>query len=189
MARVLLAYGTTEGQTQKIADAIAADLRDRDHSVDIVNLTSKSAGARALSGADAYDAVIVGASVHAGQYQRAVRHWVKTNATSLSRKPSAFFSVCLGILERDNPKSQEDERRIVENFLSSSGWKPSSRAIFAGAVTYSKYGWLTRFLMRRISKKAGGGADINQDYEYTDWNQVHEFARSFASELSRPQVQ
>ena len=36
MARLLLAYASTEGQAERIADSIAAVLRDRGHRVDVI---------------------------------------------------------------------------------------------------------------------------------------------------------
>jgi menaquinone-dependent protoporphyrinogen oxidase len=34
--------------------------------------------------------------------------------------------------------------------------------------------------MRRIAAKAGGDTDVSRDYEYTDWNDVRDFAVGFA---------
>ena len=53
----------------------------------------------------------------------------------------------------------------------------------AGALPYTKYGWLKKWIMRRIVAKAGGDTDTTRDYEYTDWNDVREFARAFAQRL------
>jgi menaquinone-dependent protoporphyrinogen oxidase len=38
----------------------------------------------------------------------------------------------------------------------------------AGALLYRQYGFLTRFVLRMISKQKGGDTDTSRDYEYTD---------------------
>lgn len=179
MARVLLIYATTEGHTTKIAQAIATQLRMDGHSIQVLSsaeLPAKFDGGR-------FDGVIIGASVHASHYPRQLTEWVKENSSALGTVPGAFFSVCLGILEAKNPKTQEAEWRIIENFYNGTGWKPARTATFAGALLYSKYGWLKRRIMRRIAARAGGDTDTSRDYEYTDWNQVREFSRGFAKSL------
>ena len=42
--------------------------------------------------------------------------------------------------------------------------------LVAGALVYSRYNWLTRWMMRRIARKEGGDTDTARDYEYTDWD-------------------
>jgi menaquinone-dependent protoporphyrinogen oxidase len=51
----------------------------------------------------------------------------------------------------------------------------------AGAVPFTRYGWFKKWVMRRISAKAGGGTDTSRDYEYTDWNDVRAFVNGFAA--------
>jgi menaquinone-dependent protoporphyrinogen oxidase len=140
--------------------------------VDVVNA---SAAAPAPTG---YDAVAVAASVHAGGYQRPVRKWIQTHAQTLEPKPSAFVSVCLGVLQREEQVQQEVARTVSE-FLDTCGWHPAMTAVFAGALPYRKYNVVMRWVMKRIVAKAGGDTDTSRDYEYTDWAAVEEFARRF----------
>lgn len=50
----------------------------------------------------------------------------------------------------------------------------------AGAVPYTRYGWLKRRIMRRLMARANGDTDTTRDYEYTDWEDLNSFARGFA---------
>jgi menaquinone-dependent protoporphyrinogen oxidase len=86
--------------------------------------------------------------------------------------------VCLGILQKDE-RVQNEEREFVENFFKRTNWYPASWAIFAGALPYSKYGWFLKRIMRRIAHKAGRETDINQDYEFTNWDEVRNFTEKF----------
>ena len=49
--------------------------------------------------------------------------------------------------------------------------------LFAGALVYTRYGWLKKRLMRSIAKRDGSDTDMSRDHEYTDWDAVDEFAR------------
>jgi menaquinone-dependent protoporphyrinogen oxidase len=176
MARILIVYGTTEGHTARVAGAVAETLHRTGAVVDV------HAADDPAPAPDGYDAVVVAASVHAGRYQRAVRKWVKAHAAVLTRKPTAFVSVCLGVLQHD-PKAERDLRAILDRFVSETGWKPAVSKFVAGALPYTKYGWLQRVIMKRIVEKAGGDTDTRRDFEYTDWNDLRHFAADFSSTL------
>ena len=175
MSRILVLYGTTEGQTAKVARSIGETLRAGGISTDVIEARTASPSP------DDYDAVIVAASVHAGGYQRDVRRWVHTNAVVLNRKPTAFVSVCLGVLQPE-AKVQQELAAIVDRFASATGWHPAVTKYVAGALPYSRYNWLKRWAMVRIVRKAGGDVDTSRDYEYTDWADL----RAFAEEFARP---
>ena len=172
--RILVVYGTTDGQTRKIAAAMAGALHADGARVDVVEARSD---ARAIAPGQ-YDAVIVAASVHAGSYQRGVRRWVAANVSTLRTVPTAFVSVCLGILEH-NPKTDARLNELIDRFLTMTAWQPGVRKIVAGALLYRKYNWLKRFAMRRIAAKAGGDVDTSRDHEYTDWEDLKTFAVRF----------
>ena len=48
--------------------------------------------------------------------------------------------------------------------------------MIAGALVYSKYSRLLKWLMKRIAASAGNSTDTSRDYEYTDWQQVERYA-------------
>jgi menaquinone-dependent protoporphyrinogen oxidase len=181
MARILVFYGTTDGHTGRIARAIGETLRTRGAQVDVVD-----AGTAAPEPED-YSAVIVAASVHAGGYQRAVRSWVRAHAGALGTRPTAFVSVCLGVLQPD-PKVQQEVNAMVDRFLSATAWRPRMTKIVAGALLYTRYNPLKRWVMKRIVRKAGGDIDTSRDYEYTDWADLAAFVNRFAEQAFEPGV-
>ena len=85
-SRILIAYGTTEGHTARIAEYMAGVIRNHGSEADTVDLSS---GTLDLQG---YDAVIVGSSIHMGKHDGYVRYFVLQNRAELKRLPSAFFS-------------------------------------------------------------------------------------------------
>ncbi len=178
MPRVLVLYGTGHGQTRKIALALADGLRRGGLDPDVVDASGPSD-----PDPKRYALVIVAAPVHAGGYPRAVRRWVTRHAESLPGQQSAFVSVCLGVLEK-NPRTDAVLAGIMTKFFEQTGWRPSVTRIVAGALPYSRYNWVTRWIMRRIVARAHGDTDTSRDYEYTDWNDVAAFARDVSQLVS-----
>jgi menaquinone-dependent protoporphyrinogen oxidase len=178
MPHILVLYGTSDGQTTKIARTLGDTLRGCGAEVDIVE-----AGKGAEPVPEDYAGVIVAASVHMGGYQRRVRRWVRDHAAALKTTPAALVSVSLGILQKD-PKVQRDVVAIVERFQEQTEWRPAVIKHIAGAVMYTRYNWFIRRTMRSIAAKAGGDTDTSRDHEYTDWDDLRAFAETFYQRLT-----
>jgi menaquinone-dependent protoporphyrinogen oxidase len=173
----LILYGTTEGHTRAIADAIGRALQLGGLEADLVEAGTFEPAMHQ------YDAAIVAASVHVGKYQPAVVTWVTSHAAELNARPSAFVSVSLGILQKSDPKVMADIDAIAQRFISATGWQPTTIQHVAGAVLYSHYNFVKRWIMKRIVAKAGGGTDTSQDYDYTNWGELRAFADEFRRRL------
>jgi len=180
--RFLVVYGTTDGHTAKVAAAIVSTLRTGGASVSL-----RDSAAPANPDPADYDAVIVAASVHVGNYQSAIRRWVGTHQAALNNRPTAFVSVCLAVLNR-NPKVDIDLAASLRKLSEATGWQPTETKIVAGALLYRQYGWIKRWMMRRIVAKEHGDTDTSRDYEYTDWHDLAEFVTRFQAGVT-PQVQ
>jgi menaquinone-dependent protoporphyrinogen oxidase len=181
MTRMLVLYGTTEGQTARIARRLAETLRKEGCEVDVVDSRHLPAGF-SMRG---YDAALIGASIHAGGFQHAVRDFVEEHLADLQRIPAAFFSVSL--TEAYPPGTHLPERaelhEHVSRFLGQTGWQPQRIVGFAGALAYSRYGFFKRLVMKSIARQAGMPRDTSRDYEYTDWIGVAHFGKEFAAAL------
>jgi menaquinone-dependent protoporphyrinogen oxidase len=171
MTDFLVIFGTTDGQTGKIANVLAHNLRSLGATVDVVNAASSTPSPAS------YRAVVVAASVHASGYQPEVAHWIGQYRDYLSARPTAFVSVCLGVLQHDAAVDAE-LAAIMSRFFEKTGWTPTTTKIVAGALPYTRYNILKRWMMRRIVRKAGGDTDVTRDHEYTDWADLAAFARS-----------
>lgn len=178
MATVLVSYGSSEGQTAAIAERIGDVLDEEGVDVTVVNANHPPANLDP----GRYDGVVVGASIHAGRHQRSVETFVSTHRETLNRLPSAFVSVSLSAASAD-PGTREDAEGLLEAFLEETGWEPDLTRAVAGALKYSEYGLLKRFVMKRIAGKERGDTDTSRDYEYTDWDELEAFALEFADLL------
>jgi menaquinone-dependent protoporphyrinogen oxidase len=174
MLKVLIAYGTSEGQTARIADYLADLIREQGHEAFQVDI--KRSGTPEPGG---YDAVIVGASVHMGKHQNRVRDFVRKHRAALERLPSAFFSVSLAAHD-DTEEARREVEDCIEKFVQETGWRPSRIGRFAGALLYTRYGFFTRWIMKRIARGKGSpDLDTSRNYVYTDWESVKRFAEEF----------
>jgi menaquinone-dependent protoporphyrinogen oxidase len=171
--KLLIIYGTTEGQTRKIARFMETVLQDAGHKVTIADASDEPPVP------DDYDAILIGGSIHIHQYQSAVTHYIIRNVTALNKMPGAFFSVCLAVAS-DLKEEHQEAQRIADNFLERTGWKPLMTTQIAGALKYTQYDFFKRFIMKMIAKREGRTTDTSQDYEYTDWDEVKKFVSEFA---------
>lgn len=163
--KTLILYATTEGQTRKIARYMAEVLEENQHEVDVCDVTDNPPSPAA------YDAIFIGASIHAGKYQEPVKHYIKENVEALNKKNSSFFSVCLAVASADEEDMQE-VNQIVDHFVKGIAWQPKHVMHVAGALKYTQYNWLIKLVMKNIAKKQGGSVDTQHDHEYTDWEQL-----------------
>ena len=172
--KLLLVYGTTEGQTHKIAQFVADHLARLGHNTEVVNAIDET-----TADPGKFDAVIIAASVHAGRYQTAIIHFVSRHLAALAARPDAFLSVSLAAASKDEDDIQ-GIRQCVTHFTQQTGWTPQRTHHVAGAFRYSSYDFLKRWAMKYIAYRKGAPTDTTRDYELTDWNDLARFIDSFA---------
>jgi menaquinone-dependent protoporphyrinogen oxidase len=177
---VLIVYGSTHGQTARIAERVRDQLA---RSGCLVVLARGDSLAREPRLGE-YDGVIVGASVIGGKYQDYIARFVGENRDALNHLPSAFFGVS-GSAASPYAENRAAAATGMELFLAEAGWRPRLTASMAGAMRYSSYNPFLRFVMRRVARK-NGEVDTRHDREYTDWVQVRRFAEGFHALLPQP---
>jgi menaquinone-dependent protoporphyrinogen oxidase len=169
MPNMLIVYASTHGHTARIAERIADTLRAGGATVALEPIHTDP-------GPQDFDAVVVGASIHAGHHQREAIGWARRHHDVLEHVPSAFFSVCLTAAD-DTEESRQATRGYLDEFAQATGWTPRRAVTFAGALQYREYAFMTRLLMRLLMLKQHHPTDTSRDYDYTDWEQVERFAR------------
>ena len=172
---MLVLYGTGEGQTAAVADRLGAVLAGRGHDVRTVDVDDGAPDPAS------FDAVVVGASVHAGRHQPAVREWVSEHSDTLAALPTAVFQVSLSSATEGG---RERAAGYLESFLEDTGWHPDRIGLFGGALRYSEYGFLERLVMRRIAARALPESP-REDTEFTDWEEVAAFGDDVGAFVER----
>lgn len=175
MAKILIPYATTEGQTARIAEYAADVVHGHGHQARAVDI-----GVSGDTVPDGYDGVIVGASIHMGRHDKSMSDYVRKHRVALEQLPSALFSVSLAA-----HGDTEEAESYVEEFEQETGWRPRHVALFGGALLYTQYGFLKRHLMKKIARDKPGdlGTDTSRDYVYTEWDGVRRFVEDFLEEL------
>lgn len=174
MVSFLVVYGTGEGQTAKVADRIVSVLTERGHDSRAVDADDVPGD---VDPAD-FDAVLVGASIHAGRHQSSVREFVRRHREALSSKPTAFFQVSLSSADEEGEATAAG---YVEEFVAETDWHPDRVGLFGGALRYSEYGFVKRLVMKQIAKRSNLDAEPDEDREFTDWDEVEAFAADTAA--------
>src|SRR5215813_2267069 len=147
MARVVVVFGTTDGQTARIARQVTDVLRSEQHSVDLYD-TRAAVPSCPIEGVDA---AVVAGSVRMGKFQRALVAFTREHREALAGIPTAFLAVSLSAA-RDNAPAQREVRKTVARFIQETGFTPGIVLPVAGALLYTRYGFFIRLVMRFISK-------------------------------------
>jgi menaquinone-dependent protoporphyrinogen oxidase len=174
MAKILVVYGTAYGQTERIARRIVNCLTSRGHGVCIYKGDCLPNHLRL----DDFDACVIAGSIIRGRHQRYIRDFARRNRGYLNSVRSAFASVS-GAAQG----SPEQARGYLDEFLQETGWQPRFAASFAGAMAYTQYGPLLRWITRVVSRRRGGPTDTTRDHDFTDWVAVDRFAERLAKAL------
>jgi len=175
MARLLIMYASVEGQTRKIAEVIRDWAEQARHSA--VLLEAGTATPLLLEEGE-YDVAFICGSVHQGRHPRELGDAVRESADSLSRIPTALLSVSLSAAHHD-PASKAEANRYIEEFVTETAWRPTAHLTVAGALRYTKYDFLKRFMMRILAENRGDEVDVSRDWEYTDWGELNIFIDRF----------
>lgn len=190
MKSIGIFYATREGQTRRIAEHAAASLRNRGFDVELSDV--KDVRGKADVDLGRYAAVILAASAHVGAHESEMVEFVKNHLAQLERLPAALLSVTLSEAGAERPAASPEEHArfaadvdwMLNRFFEQTGWHPQRVKPVAGALLYTKYNLLIRFVMKRIAKSVGAETDASRDYEYTDWAALDRFVNDFADEAA-----
>ncbi|MFZ2158765.1 MAG: menaquinone-dependent protoporphyrinogen IX dehydrogenase [Bradyrhizobium sp.] len=172
MARVLIVYSTTDGHTREICNRLRRVIEQQAHQVSLVPV------ADADEDLEAFDKIVVGASIRYGKHRPEAVAFIERNAQLLNGKPSAFFSV--SVVARKPAKNRPHTNPYVRKLLRRIAWRPREVGVFAGKIDYPRYDFLDRMVIRFIMWLTGGPTDPKTVVEFTDWRQVEAFGNAVA---------
>ena len=175
---ILIAFGSTEGQTRKIVHHINTSLEGSQHSFTMFDC----AGSEPELDINSFDAFIVAGSVHQEAHQPYLVDFVKDNLAVLDAKPGAFISVSLSI---SLPDGRGEAEKYVDEFVKETGWEPQEIHLAAGAIRFLEYDFFKRFTVEHMvlqGKKMPDKSSGNP--EYTNWNALDKFVETFIAGLT-----
>ena len=161
MTRFLVAYGSKNGSTAEIAEAIAAELRVQGCTADC-----RAAGdVRDLAG---YDAVVLGSAVYMRRWRREARSFLKRFSRELPGLPFWIFS--------SGPVGAEADFaspwcRPPDVSARAEGLGAREHAVFGGRVPVEPHNFLERAMQR----------DTPDEFkDLRDWDAIRAWARTVA---------
>ena len=169
MSESLIIYSSTDGHTKTICLEILNSLKSTDL-VEIISLEKVE-----TFDLNKYEKIIIGASIRYGRHNKKVIDFIIKNKKMLELKKTAFFSV--NVVARKEEKSTPETNPYVLNFLKKTNWKPNKLSVFAGKVDYPNYNFINKIVIRFIMMITKGPTDINNSYEFTNWENVKKFAK------------
>ncbi|TMJ34465.1 MAG: protoporphyrinogen oxidase [Alphaproteobacteria bacterium] len=172
--KILVAFGTLEGQTRKIAEAVAARVHDLGHDAHLFD--TAGTGSPAELHVDSYDKIIVAGSVHHKRHQESVEDFVTAKVAELQKKPTLFLSVSLSAAF---PEGMTEAQSYVDAFLAGTGWKPTQSLLVAGALQYTEYDYFQEQVIEHIVLKGRKIEGLRGDLEFTDWAALSRTVDSF----------
>ena len=167
----LIIYSTTDGQTISIAKKIGEVLENSK----VISI----AHAKVLNLND-FETIVIGASIRYGKHKPEVYKFIKDNLEVLNAKKNAFFSV--NVVARKPEKNTPDTNPYMQKFLELSKWSPKNLSVFAGKIDYPQYKFVDKQMIRLIMWMTKGPTDINETFEFTDWEKVESFAKELKSQ-------
>jgi menaquinone-dependent protoporphyrinogen oxidase len=150
---VLVAYGTTNGSTAQIAEAVADVLRKE-------GFTAVTSPAASVADVTPYDAVVVGGGLYAGRWHKDARRFVRRHRRALAERPLWLFSsgpLDATASERDIPPVPGVRRAMTQ--LDARG-----HATFGGCLEEGAKGWIARKIV-----SSGKGGDFRNFPEIEAW--------------------
>ncbi len=172
MSNTLIIYSTFDGQTKAICELVQEISEGAGDSVNLVSL--EEAQDLTLS---YFDKILIGASIRYGKHRPELYLYINRHQAILNDKKNAFFTV--NVVARKPEKNTPETNPYMKKFLSLSLWKPQQLGVFAGKIDYPKYSFFDKIMIRFIMWMTKGPTDISGTYEFTDWQQVKEFAKAF----------
>jgi len=189
MSNILVAYSTNSGSTAEVAEAVAAELTQAGHTVEV----SLMKDVNTVSG---YDGVVMGAPMIFGWHDKA-RQFAKKHQAELAVKKTACFACAMRLTRAERERLPQVALTLDENlvkgqskpgsltlkerfttigyYLNSmlptrSGAQPVSVAIFNGKLEMFRLKWWQAAFVMVVVQATPG--------DYRDWDLIRSWGRS-----------
>lgn len=176
MAKILIAYWTTDGHTRRICERLKGIAERAGHQITLASFADGDDPDPA-----GFDKVVVGASIRYGKHNPVVVDWITRRQAALESRPNAFFSV--NVVARKPEKNRADTNPYLQKFLKQIRWKPAHLDVFAGRIEYPRLGWADRSAIRFIMWITKGPTDPSGTFEFTDWDRVDAFGQRVSEQF------
>ncbi|RPG44781.1 MAG: menaquinone-dependent protoporphyrinogen IX dehydrogenase [Gammaproteobacteria bacterium TMED112] len=167
MKKTVILFSSTDGHTVRICERIIDILK---HESTVTLSSIEKADSLDLEG---FDFILIGASIRYGNHKASLFSFIKKNIKILNVKKTAFFNV--NAVARKEDKNTPETNPYLIKFLKKVAWKPTLLEVFAGKISYPKYHFFDKHMIRFIMWMSKGPTNPSKIYEFTDWDKVESF--------------
>jgi menaquinone-dependent protoporphyrinogen oxidase len=147
--KILIAYGTRYGTTEKCAGILSGILKEKNYEVELLNLKKN----KRVSTKD-YDLIAVGGSFLMGQMNANVRKFAESNLDTLLNKKTALF-MC--------GAEEEWEKEMEKGFPEELFKKASAKGYFGYELILDKMNPIYRGIIQKVEKTTDSISKINHE--------------------------
>jgi len=174
MAKIGFIISTVDGHTVEICKRLVQVVEEAGFETSIVMLTADTD-----TDLNAFDRIVIGASVRYGKHRPEVARLINDNLDILRAKQAAFFSV--NAVARKADKKEAHTNPYVRKFFQSVSWEPTLIGIFGGKIDYSLYRFWDRSMIRFIMWVTKGPTALDSKVDFTDWSEVDAFGQALSA--------
>ncbi len=153
--KTLIAYSTTHGCTEKIAEQMSSYL---DGEATLVNLKKNSS-----PGISGFDRVIIGGSIHAGQIQKRVKDFCNENPGELLKKELGLFITCM-------ETGETAQKQLMEAYPEELLCHAKITAFFGGEFDFKRMNFFEKLIVKKV-------AHVKESTSHVDTESVKKFTK------------
>lgn len=172
MSVITICFASRYGQTERIANRLAKQLRQSNRQVVLHNIVN-------TQGLPSSDYYIIGAPIMYGNAWAPMRKWLAGHSAQLEQKVLGVFNV--NLTARKPAKRDLDSNPYLAKLLALLPGDVPHKQVFAGALDYPSYPWYDRLMIKLIMHITGGPKRCGHRIDYTYWPDVDQFAEQIAS--------
>ena len=163
---ILVAYASSYGSTQEVAEAVAATLREAGQEVDLQPLRD----VRRLTG---YAAVVMGAPLIMFHWHKDAMHFLSRHKETLSLLPVAVFALGPVHAPHDDQEWQDSHDQLAKELARFPWFHPVTVTMFGGRYDPEKL----RFPLKQMAGK-------EPPSDLRDWDAIRQWAGSLPVQLN-----
>lgn len=144
---IIIIYQSRHGCTEKAAWKLQENLNDDIILHDLSK--SKKVDIRKA------DAVILGASIHAGKIQKRMRKFMETHKDELLSNPLGLYMACM-------EKGENAEKQFNENFPETLRDHAVAKGLFGGEFNFEKMNFLEKAMVKKVANVSSSSSHFNE---------------------------
>ena len=169
---LVIAFGTIEGQTGKIARFIEKRAKEAGKDVKVIDTTDPSATVNF----EGVDTVILAASVHERRHPQQFEVFVASEQAALSQVRTLMISVSMNAAF---PEGHDEAQDYLDEMKMRTDFDPDAEMLVAGAIKSREYDYYATQVLRHVVLRGRSYDPAVQEREFTDWEALGDGVSAF----------